>query len=48
VAGQGDFSDAVAGLDLGFGDVIGPAVGADVSVEEDPELVHHGSPLPEV
>ena len=44
VAGQGDLGDAVAGLDLGFGDVVGPAVGADVGVEDDPELVHRGSP----
>ena len=48
VAGQGDLGDAVAGLDLGFGDVVGPAVGADVGVEQDPELVHRGSPLPGV
>ena len=47
-AGEGDLGDAVAGLDLGFGDVVGPAVGADVGVEQDPELVHRGSPLPGV
>ena len=34
--------------DFGFGDVVGPAVGADVGVEQDPELAHRGSPLPGV
>ena len=43
-AGEGDLGDAVAGLDLGFGDVVGPAVRADVGVEHDPEA-HRGSPL---
>ena len=43
-AGEGDLGDAVAGLDLGFGDVVGRAVRADVGVEQDPELVHRGSP----
>ena len=40
--------EAVTGVDLSFGDVVGPAVGADVGMEQDPEFGHRGSPLPGV
>ena len=39
-AGEGGFGDTVAGVDLVFGDVGGPAVGADRLVVDDPELGH--------